>query len=133
MTIVITKQQKPVKVHSNNWLTGEVTADTFFRSNYPSRVSGDRMIFSPKARTAWHIHPKGQTLIILEGVGYIQEWGKPKQTFKAGETVWVPAGVKHWHGATEEGSMSHLTISEIDKFGDALIWSGIVTDEEYHS
>ncbi len=88
------------------------------------------MTFEPAARTAWHTHPLGQTLFITAGVGRVQQWGKPVQEMKPGDIVWIPPGVKHWHGASPTEGMTHLAVAEqLD--GSAVQWLEKVSDEQY--
>ncbi|CAN5449688.1 hypothetical protein BH10ACT9_BH10ACT9_38060 [soil metagenome] len=88
------------------------------------------MTFSPCARSAWHTHPAGQTLVVTSGTGWVQEWGGVKQQMTVGDVMWTAPGVKHWHGATESGSMTHLAIQDsVD--GSAVDWMEKVSDEQY--
>ncbi|MEZ2697401.1 cupin domain-containing protein, partial [Hafnia alvei] len=86
--------------------------------------------FEPGARTAWHTHPLGQTLIVTQGRGWVQELGKEIQEINSGDMVWIPAGVKHWHGATSETAMTHIAIAE-SLNGSVVEWMEKVTDEQY--
>ena len=88
------------------------------------------MTFEPSARTAWHAHPAGQTLIVTEGVGLVQQWGGAQHEIREGDVVWIPPGVKHWHGANARDRMSHIAIQE--KHGGTNVeWMEHVTDEQY--
>ena len=110
--------------------TGSVRVDQVFQANTPGRVSGARVTFEPGARTAWHSHPLGQTLIVTSGVGRVQRWGDPVDEIRPGDLVWIPAGQKHWHGASPTTRMSHIAISEqLD--GKSVDWMEKVTDEQY--
>ena len=110
--------------------TGSVRIDPLFRPNAPSRTSGSLVTFEPGARTAWHKHSLGQTLVVTTGAGWVQEWGGEKREIKPGDVVWIPAGVKHWHGATATNGMSHIAISEqLD--GKGAEWMEKVSDEQY--
>lgn len=110
--------------------TGSAKISTRFNGAPPSRVTGSVVTFEPGARTNWHTHPVGQTLIVLSGSGWVQREGAAKQAIKAGDFVWTPAGVKHWHGAASDSPMSHVAIVEqID--GKAADWLEKVTDEQY--
>lgn len=110
--------------------TGSVRIDTPFRATFPARVSGGTITFEPGARTAWHTHPLGQTLIVTAGIGWVQQWGSRAQEIRPGDVVWVPAGVKHWHGATATSGMTHLGISEqLD--GKNVDWMEHVSDAQY--
>jgi quercetin dioxygenase-like cupin family protein len=92
--------------------TGSVRVDSRFQGTAPARISGGIVTFEPGARTAWHTHPLGQTLIVTAGVGLVQEWDGAVQEIRPGDIVWIPPGVKHWHGATAINGMSHIAFSE---------------------
>ena len=112
--------------------TGAVRIDTAFRAGAPARVSGGTVTFEPGARTAWHTHPLGQTLIVTAGVGWVQHRGGPVQEIRPGDVVWVPPGVKHWHGATATTGMAHVAISEqLD--GKSADWMEKVGDAQYRA
>lgn len=112
------------------YFTGKVTITGQFQRPAPSRVSGAIVRFDPGARTAWHTHPAGQTLIVTEGVGWTQIEGGPKLEFHAGDTLWCPAEHKHWHGATPHEAMTHIAIQESVN-GTPVTWLEKVTDEQY--
>jgi quercetin dioxygenase-like cupin family protein len=112
------------------YFTGKVTTLGQFVREAPSRVSGGYVHFEPGARTAWHSHPAGQTLIVTEGVGWTQIAGGPKLEFHAGDILWCPAEHKHWHGATAHEGMTHINIQESVN-GSPVTWMEKVTDEEY--
>ena len=112
------------------WFTGSVTISGQFQREAPSRVGGAIVHFQPGARTAWHVHPLGQTLIVTEGVGWTQIEGGPKLEFHAGDTLWCPPEHKHWHGATPHGPMTHIAIQESQN-GSPVTWMEQVTDEQY--
>lgn len=113
-----------------DYFTGKVTITGQFQRDAPSRVSGAIVHFEPGARTAWHTHPAGQTLIVTEGIGWTQIAGGPKLEFTAGDILWCPAEHKHWHGATPHESMTHVAIQEsLD--GSPVTWMEKVTDDEY--
>lgn len=113
-----------------DYFTGTVRIDAPFQADAPARVGGATVTFEPGARTAWHTHPLGQTLIVTAGVGSVQEWGKPVQEIRPGDIVWIPPGVKHWHGATANVAMSHIAIAEaVD--GSPVIWLEQVSDAQY--
>lgn len=110
--------------------TGKATITGQFQRPSPSRVGGAIVHFEPGARTAWHTHPAGQTLIVTEGVGWTQIEGGPKLEFNAGDVLWCPAEHKHWHGATATSAMTHIAIQEsVD--GSPVTWLEKVTDEQY--
>lgn len=96
-----------------------------------ARTSGGQVTFQPRARSAWHTHPFGQTLIITDGTGWIQEWGGPVREMHKGDVIWIPAGIKHWHGATPTTAVTHIAIQET-KDSSAVTWMEQVTDEQYH-
>ena len=110
--------------------TGSVRVDQQFQASAPGRVFGARVTFEPGARTAWHSHPLGQTLIVTSGVGRVQRWGDPVDEIRAGDLVWIPAGQKHWHGASPTTAMTHIAIVEqLD--GKSVDWMEKVADEQY--
>lgn len=112
------------------YFTGQVTITGQFQREAPSRVGGAIVHFKPGARTAWHKHPLGQTLIVTEGVGWTQIEGGPKLEFHAGDIMWCPPEHKHWHGATPHEAMTHIAIQE-SLNGSPVTWMEHVTDEEY--
>lgn len=112
--------------------TGTVRADPVFESEAPARAKGTYVTFEPGARTHWHTHPLGQTLIITFGAGRVQTEGGRVETVFSGDVIWFPAGEKHWHGAAPDTAMTHLAISEpLD--GNAVEWMESVTDDQYSS
>ena len=113
------------------YFTGTVRIDPLFQTPDPARVAGGRVTFEPGARSAWHTHPFGQVLIVTEGTGWIQQWGGPIGEIRKGDVIWIPAGVKHWHGATPNTAMTHIAIQE-ELNGKAVEWMEQVTDEQYH-
>jgi quercetin dioxygenase-like cupin family protein len=110
--------------------TGSVRVDSRFQRSDPARISGGVVTFAPRARTAWHMHPLGQTLIVTAGVGLVQNWGGPIQEIKPGDIVWIPPGVKHWHGAAATTGVTHIAISEALN-GKTVDWMEQVTDDQY--
>jgi len=115
-----------------DWFTGLVRIDPLFEAPEPARVRGASVTFEPGARTAWHSHPLGQTLIVTSGLGWTQCWGGPKEEIRPGDVIWCPPGVKHWHGATPTTAMSHIAIQEaLD--GKVVEWMEKVSDEHYRS
>ena len=112
------------------WFTGAVRIDSPFQAEEPARVGGAIVTFEPGARTAWHTHPLGQTLIVTAGCGWAQRWGGPIEVIRSGDVVWFPPGEKHWHGATATTGMTHIAIAEqLD--GKAVDWMDKVSDEQY--
>lgn len=121
---------QPSNVGPSENFTGAVRVDSRFKGTGLARISGGTVTFEPGARTAWHTHPLGQTLIVTAGVGRVQHWEGPAQEIRPGDTVWIPPGVKHWHGASAEVGMSHIAFSEaLD--GTTVDWMEQVTDEQY--
>ena len=112
------------------WFTGSVRMDPLMDAGEPARVAGAMVTFEPGARTAWHTHPLGQTLIVTAGCGWAQCLGGPREEIRPGDVVWIPPGEKHWHGATATTGMTHLAIQEKEG-GKAVEWLEHVTDEQY--
>lgn len=110
--------------------TGAVRIDLAFQGDEPARAGGAIVTFEPGARTAWHTHPLGQTLIVTNGVGWTQCEGEPKVEIRAGDVIWCPAGHRHWHGATPTSAMTHIAIAEMLD-GRAVDWMEHVSDEDY--
>lgn len=112
------------------WFTGSVRIDPLFQANNPARAAGASVTFEPGARTAWHTHPLGQTLIITAGCGRVQREGGPVEEVHPGDVVWFPPGEKHWHGAAPTTAMTHIAIQEaLD--GKVVDWLEKVSDEQY--
>lgn len=112
------------------WFTGTVRVDAPFQGSDAARISGATVTFEPGARTAWHTHPLGQTLIVTAGAGLVQEWGQPLRSIRPGDTVWIAPGVKHWHGATLTTAMTHIAIAEVLE-GKVVDWLEHVSDGQY--
>ena len=113
-----------------DWFTGTVRIDPLFQAPAPARVSGASVTFEPGARTAWHTHPLGQTLVVVSGCGRAQRQGGPVEEIRPGDVVWFPPGEKHWHGASRTTAMTHLAIAEyLD--GKVVDWMEKVSDEQY--
>jgi quercetin dioxygenase-like cupin family protein len=110
--------------------TGTATITPLFDPKGPSQVGAALVRFEPGARTAWHKHPLGQRLIVLEGVGWTQVEGGPVEIIRAGDVVWCPPGVRHWHGATPTTAMAHIAVQEAQN-GSPVTWMEQVTDEQY--
>ena len=113
-----------------DWFTGTVRIDPLFSPPDPARVAGALVTFEPGARTAWHTHPLGQTLIVTAGCGWTQCWGEPRQEIRPGDVIWCPPGTKHWHGATTSTAMTHIAIQEALN-GKMVDWMEKVSDEQY--
>jgi quercetin dioxygenase-like cupin family protein len=112
--------------------TGAAQVEQLFAAQGARGFSGGVVTFKPGARSRWHTHPRGQILIITAGTGWVQPWGGSVREIKAGDVVWIPPGVKHWHGATASTPMSHVALQEPLK-GDAVDWLEPVTDTQYAS
>ncbi|MBB5696184.1 4-carboxymuconolactone decarboxylase [Roseomonas pecuniae] len=110
--------------------TGTVRVESRFQAESPARVGGGVVSFEPGARTAWHAHPLGQTLIVTSGCGWVQQEGGPVQEIRPGDVVWFPPGIKHWHGATPNSAMSHVAVAEAQD-GTSTVWMEHVTDDQY--
>ena len=129
MDIAVSGSQ-PTRRGPSEWFTGTVWQDPVIEAPAPARVRAARVSFEPGARTAWHTHPLGQTLHVLAGVGRVQAWGGPVRAIRSGDTVWIPPGEKHWHGASPTTGMVHLAIQEsLD--GAPVAWLEHVSDEQY--
>jgi quercetin dioxygenase-like cupin family protein len=114
-----------------DWFTGVVRLDSPFQAEAPARVAGAIVTFEPGARTAWHTHPLGQTLVVTSGLGWAQRYGGPVEEIRPGDVVWFAPGEKHWHGATATTAMTHIAIQEqLD--GKAVDWLEHVADKEYY-
>jgi quercetin dioxygenase-like cupin family protein len=112
------------------YFTGTVRIDPLFQAPAPARAVGASVTFEPGARTAWHTHPLGQTLIVTAGCGRAQRWGVPIEEIRPGDVVWFPPGEKHWHGAAATTAMTHIAIQEaLD--GKTVDWMEQVSDEQY--
>jgi quercetin dioxygenase-like cupin family protein len=112
------------------WFTGAVRIDSRFQRSNPARVGGARVTFEPGARTAWHTHPLGQTLIVTSGCGWVQREGGPVEEVRPGDVVWFEPGEKHWHGAAATTAMTHIAIAEaLD--GKVVDWMEHVSAEQY--
>jgi quercetin dioxygenase-like cupin family protein len=110
--------------------TGTVRIDPLFDAPEPRRVSGASVTFEPGTRTAWHVHPLGQTLIVTAGYGWVQSWGGPAEEIRPGDVITCPPGEKHWHGATPTTAMTHIAIQE-KLNGKVVEWLEKVSDEQY--
>ncbi len=121
---------QPSGVGPAEWFTGAVRIDPLFRAPEPAHVAGANVTFEPGARTAWHTHPLGQTLVVTFGLGRVQRWGGPIEEVHPGDVVWFAPGEKHWHGAGPTTAMTHLAIHEqLD--GKAVEWLEHVSDAQY--
>ena len=117
---------------SSDWFTGTVRVDPLFQAPPPARVAGASVTFEPGARTAWHTHPLGQTLVVTAGHGRVQREGGPIEEIGPGDVVWFPPGEKHWHGASPTTAMTHIAIQEaLD--GKVVEWLEHVSDAQYQA
>jgi quercetin dioxygenase-like cupin family protein len=121
---------RPSAKGSPDWFTGAVRVDPLFQAPDPARVSSAHVTFEPGARTAWHTHPLGQTLIITSGFGWVQRDGGSIEEVRPGDVVWFPPDLKHWHGATPTTAMSHIAIQESVN-GSPVTWMEKVSEEQY--
>jgi quercetin dioxygenase-like cupin family protein len=115
-----------------DWFTGSVRIDSQFKGTDPARVAGAIVTFEPGARTAWHTHPLGQTLIVIAGCGWAQRLGGPVEEIRPGDVIWIPPGEKHWHGGTPTTAVTHVAIQE-QLGGKAVDWLEKVSDEQYRA
>ena len=123
---------KPSAKGPEDWFTGSVRIDTLFNPNDARRAASAMVTFEPGARTAWHTHPLGQTLIITTGIGWVQKENDKIEEVHPGDIVWFEPNEKHWHGATATNGMSHIAIQENLK-GKVVEWMEKVTDEQYNN
>ena len=121
---------QPTTIGAAEYFTGTAKVDSRFQRDAPARIGGGIVSFEAGARTAWHTHPLGQTLIVSSGRGWVQQWESSAQQIKTGDVVWIPPGVKHWHGASANEAMAHIAVAEsLD--GKSVMWMEKVTDEQY--
>jgi quercetin dioxygenase-like cupin family protein len=120
----------PAQQGAEQYFTGNVKVQPLFSASEPARMSCGCVTFDPSARSAWHTHPLGQTLVVTSGRGFVQSWGGPIREIKAGDVIWTPPGEKHWHGAAPNSSMTHIAIQEALN-GKNVDWMEKVTDEQY--
>ncbi len=123
---------QPSNKGSAEYFTGSVRVDPLFQAKSPARAVSASVTFEPGARTAWHTHPLGQTLIVTAGCGRVQRWGGLVEEIRPGDVVWIPPDEKHWHGATPTTAMSHIAIQE-QLEGKTADWMEKVSDEQYHA
>jgi len=121
---------QPSEKGPSDWFTGTVRIDPLFRAPEAALVAGASVTFEPGARTAWHTHPLGQTLIVTAGCGRAQRWGGPIEEIRPGDIVWIAPGEKHWQGAAPTTAMTHIAIQE-KLNGKAVDWMEYVTGEQY--
>jgi quercetin dioxygenase-like cupin family protein len=121
---------RPSQKGSDDWFTGNVRVDPLFQAPDPARVGAGQVTFEPGARTAWHTHPLGQTLIVTAGLGWVQREGGPVEEVRPGDVVRFPPGLKHWHGASPTTAITHIAIQE-SVGGKNVDWMEKVSDEQY--
>ena len=127
----ITRNDTATTPGPSDWFTGAVYLDPVAAPSGDSRLSASSVHFTPGARTAWHTHPNGQTIYVLEGVGFAQRRGGPIEVIRPGDRVFFEPGEDHWHGAAPTRFMAHLAMLVVDDEGNAATWGEHVTDEEY--
>jgi quercetin dioxygenase-like cupin family protein len=123
---------RPSRTGPAEYFTGAVRIDPLIEADAPARVRAASVTFEPAARTAWHTHPLGQTLVVTAGCGRTQRWGGPVEEIHTGDVVWFPPGEKHWHGAHPATAMTHIAIQEALN-GIAVEWLEPVTDDQYNA
>jgi quercetin dioxygenase-like cupin family protein len=130
-TIIITRSgSQPSRPGPTENFTGFVRVDPLFQAHDPARATGASVTFEPGARSAWHMHPLGQILIVTAGTGRVQRWGGPIEEIRSEDVVWIPPGQKHWHGASPTTGMTHIAIQE-HVGGKNVDWMEKVSDEQY--
>jgi quercetin dioxygenase-like cupin family protein len=129
--VEITKSSVDTLQGPSDWFTGSVFIDTVAEPNDASNVTASWVHFTPGARTAWHTHPNGQTIFVIEGAGLCQRRGGPVEAIRPGDRVFFEPGEEHWHGASPNRFMSHVAIAQVDDEGHPAAWGAKVTDEEY--
>jgi quercetin dioxygenase-like cupin family protein len=127
----ITRNKLDTSAGPSDWFTGSVYVDTLAAPSGSSRVSASSVHFTPGARTAWHTHPNGQTIWVLEGVGLCQRRGDPIELIRPGDRVFFEPGEEHWHGAHPSRFMTHIAMLDVDDDGNAAAWGDHITDAEY--
>jgi quercetin dioxygenase-like cupin family protein len=127
----ITRNGNDTAAGPADWFTGSVYIDSVATPSDDSRLSASSVHFTPGARTAWHAHPHGQTIYVLEGMGLAQRRGGPVEVIRPGDRVFFEPGEEHWHGASPTRFMAHLAMLQVDDDGNAATWGNHVTDDEY--
>jgi quercetin dioxygenase-like cupin family protein len=129
----ITRSSVETAAGPADWFTGAVYIDTVAAPSNGSRLSASSVHFTPGARTAWHTHPNGQTIYVLEGVGRAQHRGGAVEVIRPGDRVFFEPGEEHWHGAAPDRFMTHIAMLAVDDAGNSATWGEHVTDEEYNA
>jgi quercetin dioxygenase-like cupin family protein len=127
----ITRNSLDTAAGPADWFTGTVFIDTVATPAGSSRLAASSVHFTPGARTAWHTHPNGQTIYVLDGIGLCQRRGGPVETIRPGDRVFFEPGEEHWHGASPSRFMTHLALQQADDEGTTVVWGEHVTDDEY--
>lgn len=122
---------QPSKRGPADWFTGTVRLDAPIATEAPARLAGAVVTFEPGARTNWHTHPMGQTLVVTAGLGRVQREGGPIEEIRPGDMIWFAPGERHWHGAALEVAMTHIALQEADEGGRTVDWEGPVSDADY--
>ena len=128
---IMRNSSQPPEMRSVENFTGSLGVEPLPQANEPSRLTGARVTFAPGARTNWHTHPLGQTLIVTAGVGWVQHWGGPTQEIRPGDVVRIPPNTKHWHGASANAAMTHIAVTEQLPDGKRTEWMEKVSDAQY--
>jgi len=129
---ILTNEMRGCRKGPQDWFSGTVWIDEIVAVGAPARFVVNRVSFEPGARTAWHTHPLGQTLIVTAGCGWAQRWGGRVEEIRPGDVIWIPPGEKHWHGATSRTAMTHIAIQE--QFDEQVVdWMEKVSDEQYQA
>ncbi|MEJ7839605.1 MAG: cupin domain-containing protein [Thermomicrobiales bacterium] len=129
----ITRNSVETRTGPAEWFTGSVHIDLVAIPSPESRISANSVHFSPGARTAWHTHPHGQTIYVIEGIGRAQHRGGPVEEIRPGDRIFFEPGEDHWHGAAPDRFMTHLAIVQVDDAGNSATWGDHVADEEYNA
>ena len=127
---IISAGSRPTRKANSEYFTGVVWQDPIIEATEPARVRALKVSFEPAARTAWHTHPLGQTLYVVSGIGLIGLRNKAPELIKSGDTIWIPPGEEHWHGASANNSMTHIAIQE-ELDGSIAKWLEHVSDDQY--
>ena len=131
MKVITSTRANPTAPGPGSWFTGDVHIDGIRDPDDQSAVGSAHVRFTPGARTAWHHHPKGQTLYVTDGIGYVARRGGQPQEIRPGDVVHIEPGEEHWHGATADRFMAHVAIQEADEDGNVVTWLDHVADEDY--
>jgi quercetin dioxygenase-like cupin family protein len=133
MSMQITRSSIATAIGPSEWFTGAVLIDTVATPGDGSRIGASNVHFTPGARTAWHTHPRGQTIFVLEGIGRCQRRGGPVEVIRAGDRVFFEPGEDHWHGAAPDRFMTHIAMFEVGDDGTPAVWGEHVSDEDYNA